>query len=85
MPEEFLKESIVDMIAARHQYRTESEELPPHITADMLGLDEKYLTRYTETDRQRVKKELSRLRSVNWKAVPLLRPTFCQPTSTSQQ
>lgn len=69
-------ESIVDMIAARYQYRIDSEELPPHITVDLLDINEMYLTRYTDTDRDRVREELERLRSVDWSVIPLYRPAF---------
>lgn len=76
MPEEFLKESIVDMAAAKYQYRSEKEELPDYITEEMFSFDPLYLKRYTEGDRKRVEEELERLREIDWSKRPICKMTF---------
>jgi len=80
MPEEYLHESIVDMIAAKYQYREGGQEtLPGHLTPDMFDLQPMYLTRYTDTDRRKVLNELKRLRQIDWTTKPLGQYAFkCQ-------
>lgn len=76
MPEEFLKESLVDMIAARYQYKIQREDLPDYITADMLDIQSFYLTRYNEADRLKVQQELERLKRVDWSKRPIPKTYF---------
>lgn len=71
MPEEFLKESLVDMIAARYQYQDKMETLPAHLTKEMFDMNPIYLTRYSDGDRERVNKELQRLLAINWSEIPV--------------
>ena len=71
MPEEFLKESLVDMIAARYQYREEMETLPTHLNKEMFDMNPIYLTRYSDTDREKVNKELQRLLAIDWSKIPV--------------
>ena len=71
MPEEFLKESLVDMIAARYQYQDKMETLPTHLTKDMFDMNPIYLTRYSDADREKVNRELQRLLAIDWSKIPV--------------
>lgn len=71
MPEEFLKESIIDMVAARHQYAGANESLPDRLTTEMFELNTFYFSRYIESDRTRVVEELERLKAIDWSTIPI--------------
>lgn len=71
MPEEFLKESLVDMIAARYQYQDKNETLPDHLTTEMFDMNPMYLTRYNDSDREKINQELKRLLAIDWSKIPV--------------
>ncbi|XP_067951855.1 uncharacterized protein [Watersipora subatra] len=71
MPEEFLKESIIDMLAARYQYAEAKEVLPDQLQPEMFDVQPMYLTRYIDSDKKRVQDELDRLKAIDWHAVPI--------------
>ena len=77
MPEEFLKESIIDMIAARYQYSGAKETLPDRLHSEMFDvLQPMYLARYTDCDRLKVEEEVKRLKSIDWSQVPICGRNF---------
>ena len=81
MPEEFLKESIIDMLAARYQYSEGKETLPDHLYSEMFQVQPMYLNRYIESDRVKVREELKRLQAIDWSNRPMRGLHFSKVTN----
>jgi len=78
-----LKESLVDMIAAKYQHREGRTSLPTHIEPYIFEMKAMFLTRYTEADREKVLKECERLKTVDWSSRPIICKGFQSSVSPS--